>query len=119
MQLGGPAAVAASLKVHKAGDVDLRFDGGLPSMVVNGQHQPTVTTAAGENRPAGKSGTNRLQSCDTNVRVETNAQVLATGSAARTGRNELTADSGTVTVLGTVTPAPVTGAACEDSTSLF
>jgi hypothetical protein len=59
-----------------------------------------------------------LQSCDGSVTVEAQAQVLATGKSVA-GRNELTADNGTVVVQGTVTPAPVAGTACDNPEPLF
>lgn len=66
----------------------------------------------------GKGGMNVLQSCDGQVRVEANAWVLATGKSAP-GRNELTADSGSVVIQGTVDLAPVTGVACSDPAPVF
>lgn len=86
--------------------------------VADRDHQPTVTTTATAVNNVGKGGVNVLQACDGQVHVGANAQVLATGKSAP-GRNELTADSGTVTIHGTVDPAPVTGAACTDPTPLF
>jgi hypothetical protein len=85
---------------------------------VDGQHQPTVTTAAAPVNNVGKGGENLLQSCDGSVRVEANGQVLATGKSLP-GRNELTAARGSVVVQGKVEPAPVTGTPCTDPPPLF
>ncbi|MGE0682822.1 MAG: VWA domain-containing protein, partial [Candidatus Binatia bacterium] len=82
------------------------------------QHGPTLTTGASPVNSVGKGGINVLQSCDGSVTVEAQAQVLATGQSVP-GRNELTADDGTVLVQGTVTPPPVAGTACDNPGPLF
>jgi uncharacterized membrane protein len=84
-------------------------------VVVDAQHQPTMTTAAEGNK--GRGGVNLLQSCDGNILVEAGAQVVATGKGTP-GTNEVTADNGAVTIQGTVDPAPVSGSACEDPAPL-
>ncbi|MGE0681464.1 MAG: PKD domain-containing protein [Candidatus Binatia bacterium] len=85
---------------------------------LDARHGPTLTTGASPVNGVGKGGINVLQSCDGSVAVEAQAQVLATGQSVP-GRNELTADDGTVLVQGTVTPAPVAGTVCNDPDPLF
>jgi hypothetical protein len=85
---------------------------------LDGQHVPTLSTAASPVNNVGKGGLNVLQACDGNVRVEAGAQVVATGKSTP-GRNEVTADNGTVTILGKVDPSPVAGAGCENPAPIW
>ena len=82
------------------------------------QHGPTLSTQASIINGVGVGGTNVVQACDGNVDVAAGAEILAHGNSTP-GTNELTADSGTVTVFGTVDPVLVPGPACVDPVPLF
>ena len=96
--------------------IELIADGGVhlesPAQA-DESHQPTLTTAARPVNRVARGGRNIVQSCDGNVVINPNAEVLATGDS-EPGHNEIMAEKGTLSVSGRIEPTHISRPGCDN-----